>query len=96
MLSVIIDLTNEQIRELEPLFIEVGAAARLTSKTKKEQRFAVLGQAWSPDDTEMGDKAGCAKFYLLTTEQFKVVNRAIVKALKMEVEHDDDGSSDIT
>lgn len=83
-LTATIDLTNEQVREPEPLFAEVSASARLSKKSGTEQRYAVLGQAWSPDDEAMGSNAGCAKFYLLTTAQYKVVNKAIVEALKLK------------
>lgn len=91
-LNAIIDLTDEQVRELAPLFDEVSAAARLTKREQTEQRYAVLGQAWSPDDVAMGSNAGCAKFYLLSTAQFKIVNKAIVKALKLT----DDSPNDIS
>lgn len=84
VLSAIIELTDEQVREMYDLFAEVSAAARLTKASGNEQRYAVLGQAFSPDDEGAGSNAGCAKFYLLNTKQYKIVNAAIVQALKMK------------
>lgn len=83
MLDAVITLTDEQIEQLRDLFTEVSAGARLTETSGKEHRYAIMGQVFGPDDEAAKEKAGCAKFYLLTTQQYKIVNAAIIEAWKL-------------
>lgn len=91
MLSATIKLTDDQVEELRDLFIEVSAAQRLTKSSGREHRYAIMGQVFFPDDEAMGDKMGCAKFYLLNTEQYRLINAAIRQALKMDLSPSGEG-----
>lgn len=83
MKSAVIKLTTEQKEELSELFTDMLEAHRRTAQNggDPEERMAILGQVWSDTDTVIN--SGCAKFWLLNTAQYAVVNRAIRRAQKM-------------
>jgi hypothetical protein len=81
--KVTIQLTKKQKEILSPFFAEVMAAA----DGDPDLRMSILGQVWGDaegDRVPAGAEPGTANFYLLTGEQFKIVNRAILRARKLK------------
>lgn len=74
-IKAIIDLTDKQKTELEPLFMEATAVSAVS-----KDKGAIFGQAFNDN----GDRPAQARFYWLNPRQTIIVNKAIIEAMKVE------------
>jgi hypothetical protein len=86
MKSAVIRLTPKQLQGLRELFAECQEAhgRSVINDYKPDERMSILGQVRDEGDPNNPVLSGHAKFWLLSREQYEIVNRAITRARKIK------------
>lgn len=82
--TVIVQLTPEQKKELKPLFGRVNRAHAESEANghHPDVRVCLIGQAWGNERNN--PYPGCAAFRVLSYDQYQIVAKALIRALKLK------------
>lgn len=78
MKRISIKLTRKQLAEIKQLATDAA-------KDQTRGTFGILGQAFIPETERFGEppeEPGTAYFYFCNDKQFRIINRAIMRAKK--------------